>query len=248
MSVRAERPFRASSDRSGIVNFDAVRKVVLAHGWLSERPKAFQEAVLDRCLIKTVGKGALAFHVGDPPGGMHAVVSGSLAVEIAPGTRGPDILFIATPGTWTAATGAVTNRPRQIGFRALGDSTLLYLPLQAINQIIDDDRSTWRYFALAAHEILELMNVACADLRRRDPVSRLLGTLLTSIGCRLATPEDVSSLELDVTQNSLAHLSNLSRTTVGTLLKNLENAGHLERHYNKIRVRSPDALRSMLED
>ncbi len=54
-------------------------------------------------------------------------------------------------------------------------------------------------------------------------------------------------IEVDVSQEDFAALTNLARTTAGTVLRTFEAAGHLDVSYRRIRILSPDALRAMLE-
>jgi CRP-like cAMP-binding protein len=46
----------------------------------------------------------------------------------------------------------------------------------------------------------------------------------------------------------LAHMANVARTTAGAILRKLEADGYLALSYRRIRVKAPDALRSMLRD
>ena len=48
--------------------------------------------------------------------------------------------------------------------------------------------------------------------------------------------------EVDITQEELAYLSNLSRNATGLLLRDMEKRGHLELAYKSIRILNPDAL------
>jgi CRP/FNR family cyclic AMP-dependent transcriptional regulator len=43
-------------------------------------------------------------------------------------------------------------------------------------------------------------------------------------------------------------MANLARTTVNTVLRTLEAAGHIEVSYRRVRILAPDALRTILRD
>ena len=225
---------------------DAARQFVLRHGWLSKMPPKFQYDVIVHCLWKKVKVGAFVYQVGDPPGGMYGLVSGSLAIEVAPTDQGPYFASIATPGTWFGERAALTGKPRMVGLRATRPTNLLYLPLHAINAIVAEDPSAWRCLALATTDHLDTAILACDDLRNRDHVTRFLAVLLHLGGCRLATPPNFVEAELDVGHEDLAAMANVARTTAGTILRGLEKAGHIEMAYRRITLRSPDALRLMM--
>ena len=55
------------------------------------------------------------------------------------------------------------------------------------------------------------------------------------------------SIEIDVSQEDLAVMTNLARTTSGTVLRTLEAAGQVKVSYRRVRILAPDALRAMLE-
>jgi CRP/FNR family transcriptional regulator, cyclic AMP receptor protein len=71
--------------------------------------------------------------------------------------------------------------------------------------------------------------------------------LLRLGGCRYLTPPGAAPVEVDVSQEDFAAMTNLARTTAGTVLRKLEAAGHIDVSYRRVRILAPDALRAMLE-
>ncbi len=71
--------------------------------------------------------------------------------------------------------------------------------------------------------------------------------LLRLGGCRYRTPPDSSPIEIDVSQEDFAAMTNVARTTAGTVLRTLEAAGHIKVSYRRVQILAPDALRAMLE-
>jgi CRP/FNR family cyclic AMP-dependent transcriptional regulator len=231
-----------------------MRRIVTAHeivrrqGWLSLTPKSFQHDVLDRCHLQFSKSGEFIYHVNDPPGGMFGLVTGGLSVSIAPGERGPYFAHFAQPGTWFGEAAAITGQARRVGLSVTRDTELLHLPLQAIHEIVGKNPEAWRLFALVTIGHLDMAIGASDDLMIRDHVKRCIATLLRLGGCRRASPPDSSPVEIDVTQEEIAVLSNVARTTAGAVLRKLEETEHLEQSYRRIRILAPDALRDMLCD
>lgn len=225
---------------------ERVRSVVLTQGWLSRTPKPFQGQVLQRCLLRKFEPGASIFRKGDPPGGLFGLLSGSLAVDIAPSERGPNMAYFLRPGAWFGGAPAFTGQPRQVDLRATRTTELLYLPLHAINAIIAADSMAWRYFALVGFANLEIAISVCDDLMIRDHTKRFVAMLLHLGGCRLATPPGVGPVEIDVGQAELAIMANVARTTAGATLRRLARIGHIDMAYRRIRIADPDGLRAML--
>ena len=223
-------------------------EIVARQGWLSLAPPPFSQAVLDRCRLRVFKAGATVYSVGDPPGGMFGLLRGNVALSIAPGERGPYVVaHFAKPGAWFGEAAALTEQPRRIGLAVTRDSELLHLPLHAIREIVAADPGAWRFFGVAAVAHNDVANGAADDLLIRDHVKRSIAVLLRLGGCRQRTPPDPLPIEVDVSQEDFASLTNLARTTAGKVLRRLEAAGRLEVSYRRVRILEPDALRAMLQ-
>jgi len=230
-----------------ILDAAAAQKIVRRHGWLSQTPAAFAREVLDRCSLQSFTTGQSIYVVGDPPGGMYGLVSGGLSISIAPGERGPYFAHFARPGSWLGEAAAFTGQPRRVGLSATRDTNLLHLPLHAIHEIVGRDPAAWRLFALVTIGHLDVAIGASDDLMIRDHVKRLIAILLRLGGCRRESP-DSSPVEIDSSQEDLAVLANVARTTAGAVLRKLEAMGYLEQSYRRIRLLAPEALRGMLSE
>jgi CRP-like cAMP-binding protein len=82
----------------------------------------------------------------------------------------------------------------------------------------------------------------------RDHAKRFVAVLLRMGNCRLVSPRKRRPIEIDMNHEDLAHMANVARTTAGAILRKLEADGYLALSYRRIRVKAPDALRSMLRD
>ena len=231
-----------------MLTIDAARKIVIDNGWLSLTPASFQRVVLDRCRLEEFKAGQCIFMAGDPPGGMYGLVSGGLGISIAPGERGPYFAHLAKPGTWFGENSAIAEKPRRIGLTATRDALLLHLPLAKINEIVARDPAAWRLIALVTSGHIDLAIGACDDLMLRDHVKRCIAVLLRLGGCRYVSPTDAQHAEIDFSQDEIATLANVARTTVGRVLRNLEKAGHIQQRYRRIGILAPDSMRAMLRD
>ena len=120
------------------------RQTVSRQGWLSYTPPPFRQTVLDRCKLETFRAGATVYSVGDPPGGMYGLATGSFAVSVAPGERGPYVAHFARPGTWFGEAAAFTEQPSRIALAVTRDSEVLHQPLSAIREIVAADPGAWR--------------------------------------------------------------------------------------------------------
>ena len=223
-------------------------EIVSRRGWLSQVPTVFRRQVLERCLVETFAAGATIYSVGDPPGGMYGLAAGRFGVSIAPGERGPYLVHFATPGVWFGELPAFTGLPRQLGLVAARDATVLHLPLHAIREIVRLDPGAWQFLAFVMIDHLRLLIGAADDLMLRDPARRFVAVLLRAAGCRNETPPGTEPIDIDVSQDDLAAMANMARTSVNAALRKLEASGGVELAYRRIRILAPEALRATLKE
>ena len=53
---------------------------------------------------------------------------------------------------------------------------------------------------------------------------------------------------MHVSQEDIAAISNIARTTVISILNQLEEAGLIERSYRRLRISNPDGLRALIQN
>jgi len=221
--------------------------IVSRHGWLSFTPPSFRKSVLDHCKFQEANAGATIYSVGDPPGGMFGLVRGIFALSFAPGERGPYVAHFARPGTWFGEAAAFTEQPRRISLSVTRDSKVLHLPLPAIREIVGADPGAWRFFGLVSILHIDTAVGAADDLMIRDHVKRSAAVLLRLGGCRYLTPPGGAPIEVDLSQEDFAAMTNLARTTAGAVLRKFEAPGHIKVAYRRVQILAPDKLRAMLE-
>src|SRR5271166_2420831 len=216
--------------------------IVSREGWLSYAPPPFRETVLARCKLDALKAGATIYSVGDPPGGMYGLVRGNFALSIAPGERGPYVAHFARPGTWFGEAAAFTEQPRRIGLAVTRDSKVLHLPLPAIREVVTADPGAWRFFGLASIAHIDTAIGGADDLLIRDHVKRSVAVLLRLGGCRYQTPQSAQPIEVDVSQEDFAAMTNTARTTAGSVLRTLESSGYVKVSYRRVSILAPDKL------
>ena len=172
----------------------------------------------------------------------------SFAISIAPGERGPYVAHFAQPGTWFGEAAAFTEQPRRIGLAV--DAGHGSAASAAARDPRDRRRRPGRLAMVRRSPrspIIDIAIGAADDLLIRDHVKRSVAVLLRLGGCRYRTPPG-PPIEVDVSQEDFAAMTNLARTTAGAVLHKLQAAGHVEVGYRNIRLLAPDPLRAMLTD
>ena len=225
---------------------------LLSAGWLSRTPVEFQNAVLEKCRVKRFSRNGVVYSVGEPiegrASGLWGVVSGGIALEIAPGERGPNVAHFARPGFWFGASAVLTRRARMITAVATRPTTLVTLTTSQFEQIAAQMPLAWRWLGVLAVEHLRLTLTAMDDLMIRNPSERAVAVLLRLAGHRGGFRDCAPAVEVDVSQESLAVMANLSRSTVGGILRSLEKAGLLDVRYRLIRLLDPERLAQLIAE
>lgn len=183
---------------------------------------------------------------GDPPGGMYGLISGAFRVSVAQGERGPYFAHFFGPGDWFGEGPAISGRARIVGLCAARDSELLHLSLRSVDDILREQPASWRLFAALTLGKLEVAMWAIDDLMMRDSLKRFVAVLLRLGGCRAETVVGDLPSAVHVSQDDLAAMANVSRSTANAILRRLEAAGHVAQSYRQIAIVAPDRLRSML--
>lgn len=210
--------------------------VLRSQGWLSQQPEAFATAVLQQGHLRRFANGARVFSVGDPAGGAYAIVSGVVAISIAPGATGPHLVHYGSPGWWFGEGGFLTGRPRMLGVDAIGDCQLFHLPLEAMERLAARDPANIRRFGQIAMVNIGLALTVIDGLLEPDPARRIAASLCRCLG---AAP----SGSVRISQAELGQISNVSRKVVNRVLREFGQRGWLSVGYGRIEVREARALR-----
>lgn len=227
---------------------DAALDLVSRRGWLSQTPRAFRNALLARVHLQRFTEGEIIYETGDPPGGVYGVVSGTVRVSFLPRERGQVFAHYFRPGCWFGEAAALSRQPRMAGHSASGATELLHLPIKGVNDLIRADPACLRFFSILTYGHLHTALGATADLMIRDHVRRFIAVLLRLGGCREATQSGERLIEVCISQDDLAVMSNVARTTANSILRRLHRNGLVNVAYRRIDITAPDRLRAMLTD
>lgn len=211
----------------------AARAILANRGWLSKTPAAFRDSILAHSHMRSFSAGETIYAEGDQSDGLWGLAAGMLAVEVSGPARSPSFAHLTGKGFWIGAHTLVFGPGRQVGLVALAPSHLLHLSGFEFHGIAGRNPDAWRWLS-----VLPLMQNALAfgileDLLIRDPKRRCAAILLRLAGCRGPYKDD-SPEEVFVTQEVLAEMVNLSRTSLGDVLRAFEAQGYISRRYGRI--------------
>lgn len=208
-------------------------------------PEEARPLFLERLMTQRVRGGEWIYRLGDTAGGIYFIADGGVRVEIATGALNTFIAHYIPASLWFGEPSALTGQPRMVGVVAAQNSELLHISLPHLNQLIATYPEILRQLALITQMYLRTAIGAIADLMLRDTEARFVATLLRLAGIR---DDDTVTGRFDVffSQEEIAAMANVARTTANTLLGKLQKEGAVEITYRRIVIVDSAKLRAFL--
>ncbi len=222
-----------------MVNLAKAKSVLTSVGWLSEQPEAFQSEVLRRAVLVRFAPGDVIYRLGDPLGGVYALVAGAVTVTTAPPAATPRLLHVGMPGSWIGEGCFLIREPRRVGMKAAIETWMMHLPLDAMDQIASNDPLAVRRFTKILMNNLDILVRAFYDLQNPDHDRRVALALLR-VASRQGNVVPLSQSELGVMSNAL-------RKQVNAALRRFAAEGWVKKGYRSIAIQDVEALRRFAE-
>lgn len=221
--------------------------VLTQRGWLSTVPAAFRRAVLARSIWRHCEPGAPITLGGAENGDLFGIARGTIEVTTIFGRADTPMVHIAGAVFWLGYGPIISGQLRRASVNARSPVWLARTPQNAVMDVLTARPEWWRHLGGLALEYGDIASNIAADLMIRDSRRRCAAVLLRLSGCRFGPPMDDTPVEAPVTQDELAAMANLSRNSVGTVLRALASDGLLEIGYGAITVSDPAALRTLVD-
>ncbi|WP_345798934.1 Crp/Fnr family transcriptional regulator [Brucella pituitosa] len=179
------------------------------------------------------------FSHGDPLGGIYGLVSGFVAVNIAPPGSMPRLVHMAQPSAWTGEGCFMTGQPRRVGLEAVAASWVMHLPLEAMERLAIRNPNIIRAFGMITILATDILVRMVHDLQKRSADRRIASVLH-----RMAWKDN---LPIIVSQDSLGIMANASRKQTNAALQKFAAEGWILSGYRSIVVTDASALRQFAE-
>jgi len=215
---------------------EMAEQVLAQRGWLARQPEPFRRLIFQECQLRQFERGAPVYHLGDPPGGIYGIVTGTVAVSIAPGEGGPYLAHVSTAGAWFGEGPLLTGKARRFEIQAVTPCVLMSLPLHVMERMVAEDPTAIRRFAQIAIANLDLALNVISDLMIAQPERRIAAALVRSAG-----PQHAPIVR--VAQAELGRIANASRKLVNKALRQFGDSGWVETGYGAIKIHDVEALK-----
>jgi CRP/FNR family cyclic AMP-dependent transcriptional regulator len=193
--------------------------------------------------VQNFRSGAVIFRQGEPGDSLHAVVEGSVRIDVVSPSGSETTMAIMGPGECFGELAILDGRPRSANAIAIQPTkTLVVTRADFIHWLADKPRS-----ALLLLETLSIRlrstNEAFIDLAFFDLAHRLARRVL-----RLAEPKGADGMprpgaRIAITQSGLASMLGVSRESVNKQLGAFAHKGWIQLGRGYIEASDPEALR-----
>ncbi|KAF1028539.1 MAG: Transcriptional regulator SdrP [Pseudomonas sp.] len=211
--------------------------------WYSHLPAPFQHSLLAEGRLRHLAAGQTLFKRGDPPCGLYAVLEGSLRISTVNEQGKEAVLSLVELPYWFGEICLFDGLPRTHDAIASGPCTLLQVPHAAMLKILDETPPYWRDLALLMSQKLRLSFINMEQMSLMPPAMRLAHRLLMMTEGYGEIEQARRTLQLP--QEDLAAMLNLSRQTTNGLLKDLQAQGVVRLGYGEIEILDVQQLRAL---
>ena len=217
-----------------------VAAVFAARGWLSHHPPAVRALLLRESVAVDVPPGTVVFRIEDEATGLYGIVSGAIGVEGGHARQTPLLGHVMRPGDWFGIKAMFSGGPRDLTYRAIEPSRLLFLSRARLVPLMQGDSDLAMRVGQLGEVGSRLGTWALRDLLTPNAGRRLASVLLRVLGMGEVAPQDPQGFWL--THQQLAEMANLSRHHVGGKLAEFEAKGWIRCGYNRIRLFDVEGL------
>lgn len=219
------------------------RALLCTGRWFGALPDAMQTQLLDAAALRTARAGERVIARGDEPSGLYAVIDGALRVT-GRSEAGREVLhMVVEPPSWCGELSVIDGLPRTQDVTADVASELLHVPQRALDAMLAAEPRYWQHLAILMAHKLRLAMLALEDVAQVPPrvrLARRLALLIEGYGDHTHHHRTV-----ELRQDQLAMMLNVSRQTANQLLKELEALGLIKLAYGEIEIVDAPALRTL---
>jgi CRP-like cAMP-binding protein len=216
-------------------------------GWFGGAAPEFQQAVLSCCKWGEVTAGQPIYSASDVHADTCGVVDGTVEVYSRFGAGDNPMLHLMHEGSWIGYGAAVRGQVVRITTVARTKVVLARVPWRAMQELLRMRPEWWQFIARAALEYGDIAISGYADSLIQDNDRRFACALLRVAGLQFPRRSRPERRSVPITQDELATLVNVSRTTLLQILRRFEERGLVEQAYRALRVVDAAGLKEVAE-
>jgi CRP/FNR family transcriptional regulator, cyclic AMP receptor protein len=218
--------------------------LLLQGRWFAGLPAELRQRLLAPARVRAVPAGQRLFSRGDANDGLYAVVEGSVRIGGISAGGKEAVLSMIEPPLWFGEIALFDAGPRTHDADTRAPTTLLQVPLPALQALLAAHPADWHHLGALAVEKMRAVLSGLEELTVLPAPQRMARRLREmTLGHGMLT-EQGARHSLAVNQEQLGAMLALTRQTVNEVLRDLEARGIVARHYGRIEVLDHEALKA----
>jgi CRP/FNR family cyclic AMP-dependent transcriptional regulator len=210
--------------------------------WFMRQPAALRDALVERGRVLELAEGQWLHSQGDPSGGVWAVLSGSVRLEVAMGAERTLLVNIIGPGNVLGEPSSFGGGPRLTTVRASEKSFVFLVTDAALQLIAQAHPIIWHSINDLLYRQLERTGQMMAEALCLPPAARIAARLIAVAGERRPDCDTAR-----ITQADLAEMTGLARKSVNGHLLRLQKANIVRLAYREVRILNQPRLRALID-
>lgn len=218
------------------------------NGWLAHCRRDFAESFISHCHWRHVAAGTGIQYAGEPGGTITGIANGSALLTTSLSAPDSPTIHVMTPGEWFGYIPLfiVGTRPNSIVART--DVVLASMSQPEIEALLAPRPEWWRDVGILGILHANMATSIAADMMIRESRRRCAAALLQLANCRHSDPAGGQILGAPLSQEELAAISNLSRTSISAILRDFEDAGLITLGYRSVILNHTAKLRELVDN
>lgn len=218
------------------------------NGWLAHCSRDFAESFMAHCHWRHVPAGTGIQHAGESGATVTGIAHGNAVLTTSLSSPDSPTMHVMTPGEWFGYVPLFIGGTRPNSIVARTDMVLASMSQVEVEALLAPRPEWWRDVgALGIIYANGAIGIA-ADMMIRESRRRCAATLLQIANCRHADPLGPQPVSTPLSQEELAAIANLSRTSISSILRDFENAGLIKLGYRSFTLIQPGKLRDLVDN
>lgn len=215
--------------------------------WLSNNDETAIDRLRRASTCVDLSRGGLVYAYGAPQDSLYGVVTGQVRVFVITNEMHPALGHIHAPGAWFGEVESILQIDSYVQMEADVETQLVRIRVKEFRILAAEYPNLWE--SVTRLTALNLWYATCAanDLALRTPRQRIAASVLRLAGYRAATQGNPPINSLRVSQQEIADLSNVARTTASRLLHEFQEKEILCLDYGRIIVLDAKRLAEVLD-
>ena len=218
------------------------------NGWLTNCSRDFAEAFIAHCHWRHVPAGTGIQHAGETGGTITGIAHGNALLTTSLSTPDSPTIHVMTPGEWFGFVPLFIGGTRPNSIVARTDIVLASMSQPQVEALLAPRPEWWRDIGTLGIIAANMATGIAADMMIRESRRRCAASLLQIANCRHADPVGSQPVTTPLSQEELAAISNLSRTSISSILRDLEHAGLITLGYRSFTLNQPGKLRDLVDN